>query len=895
MVEGGKRVETDGPNLLLSQAEKLLISIKEASKLENSVTFHELGFSRQKLRDIYRTLLLENLEVSLDKKIEQELWNQCYKNPISQLQDQQKSKSARPEVRQEAAHNLTELLEGAYGFYLRLLDEICEVYSLEVPNRASDKQLKMINTLLPNRVKVETPRLASSKYIAQHCLVHLGDIARYRHKNNMADSYYRKAAYLVPSNGQPYNQLAILASGQGDMLSTVFFYLRAIYVKCPFPGSKTNLERTLEKVLKVSKTKVNQKQINKISVLELIRLFLKFHAVIYTMKKGDMEDSEFDELYTRLIGAIEIHLSLGGLSRRQLLQVTFISIVNLQKSMAENNKFGTSYSSKYVLALLHLLIRPPVEPIRHLPSVLLILQFIDQNSILFKHDKSPVWPHLALMLNRTLPADWSLEWQPKRNPLPEDIEFKGWTLWKLPICTDINMDVTSESDQTDARAERILHICRKIALDGDFGSLLRIDFGIGGNFISPVLISNTQTADQKQRVPPIIDNKLIPPFDPHKAPPPILPPPIIGPVPPILGPPPPLISPPPLGAPPSLRPPPPVRSPPSGQNVAAPLLCPEPVPPPVPPFRAQFMTSVPPPTHAVPPTHAGQPPPGVPGPPPGVPPPDVLKNLPPELLNILRHIPPPTLSSTEMTPFPPRFPPTPPFNQPPPPHPPAQSIPLRPPSEPTQVKTQSSPVSIMGNVREPPTQGKMPTQGAGDTYEPFWPTTSTPSPMMSPAMTSHHVPIVTSSSTRSGLTDYPVEILSSLMLDTNQNEKSRDIIDESPHKFANGSWFERAPGPSISRSPSGLRDHGVPQMVYNTNSFFPSINTKPIVDPDSYDRKIESVSTLWDPKSPRGLTTTSQREIWAPITPIRPQTPPTKNKTPLETMTEKFLESLPNE
>lgn len=103
---------------------------------------------------------------------------------------------------------------------------------------------------------------------------------------------------MVPSNGQPYNQLAILASGQGDMLSTVFFYLRAIYVKCPFPGSKTNLERTLEKVLKVSKTKVNQKQINKISVLELIRLFLKFHAVIYTTKKGDLEDSEFDELYT---------------------------------------------------------------------------------------------------------------------------------------------------------------------------------------------------------------------------------------------------------------------------------------------------------------------------------------------------------------------------------------------------------------------------------------------------------------------------------------------------------------------------------------------------------------------------------------------------------------------
>ena len=47
-----------------------------------------------------------------------------------------------------------------------------------------------------------------------------------------------------------------------------------------------------------------------------------------------------NHLFSRLIGAIEIHLSLGGLSRRQLLQVTFISIVNLQKSKTENNKFG---------------------------------------------------------------------------------------------------------------------------------------------------------------------------------------------------------------------------------------------------------------------------------------------------------------------------------------------------------------------------------------------------------------------------------------------------------------------------------------------------------------------------------------------------------------------------
>jgi hypothetical protein len=58
--------------------------------------------------------------------------------------------------------------------------------------------------------------------------------------------------------------------------------------------------------------------------------------------------------------------------------------------------------------------------------------------------KSQVWPHLSIMLNRTLPPGWSEEWKPHSHPLPEDIEFRGWTMWKLPNCIDINLPVASE-------------------------------------------------------------------------------------------------------------------------------------------------------------------------------------------------------------------------------------------------------------------------------------------------------------------------------------------------------------------------------------------------------------------------------------------------------------------
>lgn len=50
-------------------------------------------------------------------------------------------------------------------------------------------------------------------------------------------------------SGQPYNQLAILASSKGDHLTTIFYYCRSIAVKFPFPAASTNLQKALSKAL----------------------------------------------------------------------------------------------------------------------------------------------------------------------------------------------------------------------------------------------------------------------------------------------------------------------------------------------------------------------------------------------------------------------------------------------------------------------------------------------------------------------------------------------------------------------------------------------------------------------------------------------------------------------
>ena len=44
----------------------------------------------------------------------------------------------------------------------------------------------------------------------QHILVHLGDITRYKKDMKQAEIFYTHAAQLIPTNGQPFNQLALL-------------------------------------------------------------------------------------------------------------------------------------------------------------------------------------------------------------------------------------------------------------------------------------------------------------------------------------------------------------------------------------------------------------------------------------------------------------------------------------------------------------------------------------------------------------------------------------------------------------------------------------------------------------------------------------------------------------
>ena len=58
---------------------KLTFIIPEKATVESDVPYIEVSLSRARLRDVYKALLLQDLELALDQKVEQELWNNCYK------------------------------------------------------------------------------------------------------------------------------------------------------------------------------------------------------------------------------------------------------------------------------------------------------------------------------------------------------------------------------------------------------------------------------------------------------------------------------------------------------------------------------------------------------------------------------------------------------------------------------------------------------------------------------------------------------------------------------------------------------------------------------------------------------------------------------------------------
>uniref|UniRef100_A0A8C3BVT2 Nonsense-mediated mRNA decay factor n=1 Tax=Cairina moschata TaxID=8855 RepID=A0A8C3BVT2_CAIMO len=416
--------------------------LRQAEVLKADMTDSTLGpaevwTSRQALQDLYQKMLVTDLEYALDKKVEQDLWNHAFKNQITTLQGQAKNR-ANPN-RSEVQANLSLFLEAASGFYTQLLQELCTVFNVDLPCRVKSSQLGIISNKQTHTSAIVKPQSSSCSYICQHCLVHLGDIARYRNQTSQAESYYRHAAQLVPSNGQPYNQLAILASSKGDHLTTIFYYCRSIAVKFPFPAASTNLQKALSKALE-SRDEVKTRW----SVSDFIKAFIKFHGHVYlskSLEKLSPLREKLEEQFKRL-------LFQKAFNSQQLVHITVINLFQLhhlrdfsneteQHSYSQDEQLCWTQLLALFMSFLGVLCKCPLQndyqedsgAAYPLPAVKVSMDWLKLRPSVFQEavvdERQYIWPWLISLLNSFQPHEEDLS-NNNATPLPEEFELQGF-------------------------------------------------------------------------------------------------------------------------------------------------------------------------------------------------------------------------------------------------------------------------------------------------------------------------------------------------------------------------------------------------------------------------------------------------------------------------------------
>ncbi|EEB12909.1 smg-7, putative [Pediculus humanus corporis] len=426
-------------------------ALKKADKLKEKIiinkdllTDNETWLTQQQLQRIYQQVLILDLEYALDKKIEQELWNHGFKNFIANLQNSAKDK--KNPKHSEAQAMLCWCLEAASGFYLTLLHEICAAYDLDLPFRRKGSVYGCNKNVSSIDVHCQ-PNKSSCYYICQHCLVHLGDIARYRNQSRQAEAFYRYAVQLSPSSGQPYNQLAILEASRGDKLSTVYHYVRSVALRHPFPVASTNLSRTLNKH---AEEVIKLESHTKLSCTEYVTAFLKLHGLLHS--NTELETAE--KLVQVLTTSLTAHIATESLTSWKLVQIVTINIFALHnargtvdgniKTFGENEltddeqKIETLITDFLAACLTAFLL--PVYTIKSgeslidyfaMPAIKLTLEWIQQEpEVLEKSSfksRLQIWPSLCKMLNDIQPAINNF---PAKNyahvPLPEDRDLQGF-------------------------------------------------------------------------------------------------------------------------------------------------------------------------------------------------------------------------------------------------------------------------------------------------------------------------------------------------------------------------------------------------------------------------------------------------------------------------------------
>ncbi|UYV63364.1 SMG7 [Cordylochernes scorpioides] len=285
----------------------------------------------------------------------------------------------------------------------------------------------------------------------KHCLVHVGDLARYRGQSHQAETFYRRALDLSPNNGQPYNQLALLEAASGAKLSSVFYYMRSLAVQFPFPNAATNLQKLFSNFLSDG---FGGNLKTRHTAFEYIQSFLHVHARLHL-------SSEVGKLEC-MLGELSLSLTALVIAERldswQLVEMAGLCLFAWEQP---------STAQGPVLELLAGLLSAcldgalgPRDSARLGPPIKVVLDWLLFHPPLFFLDhflrRPQIWKGLCRLLN-----DFNTHLPDKWKSSTEDWELRGFLpLAKSHSQLDFSADDSSLSEEEvyQLRASRLLRL-----------------------------------------------------------------------------------------------------------------------------------------------------------------------------------------------------------------------------------------------------------------------------------------------------------------------------------------------------------------------------------------------------------------------------------------------------
>lgn len=144
-------------------------------------------------------------------------------------------------------------IQEATGFYHRLIQNLASCYDL---NESGDSMHAVpIGDKRPLSDITDAARQCAISS-CHKCYIFLGDLARYRQTFNdspkknwsAARDYYNEARNLLPSSGNPYNQLAVIATFTPNNFLALYFYYRSLAVRLPFMTARNNIKVLIQKM-----------------------------------------------------------------------------------------------------------------------------------------------------------------------------------------------------------------------------------------------------------------------------------------------------------------------------------------------------------------------------------------------------------------------------------------------------------------------------------------------------------------------------------------------------------------------------------------------------------------------------------------------------------------------